>query len=412
MEDVELVSLSGLDGFGFQKLVARVFERLGYKVVKVSKTMDAGKDIELLSPNGAKIIIECKHWPNGIVGRPVVQKLHSALMTSGASLGIIVTSGRFSDEAREYASSVRPKIELYDRTGFWSLALKAGVRVVDAVEETAFTFILVAPEVVVDEAIQKLSNRKFISYPYNPFELMNINYVKTWLYPFLQIKYSVYASIPIRMGKDSYVIEDDGEFLLDAYRCDFYMDERLLKLIQRYYIPLKELDEVDAQVVECRLSWESARDKVFSRIIENNTKTIYYKGKNNVLYSRTVRPKPSSIDITDMRLLYVPFYRIEVRALSSSYNMDFAGNGEELKILKDETSVCRICGELIHGSHLLCNVCGNITHARKLFRKEGFRCKECGKTICKNCTHTIKYMLFLKKKLCPTCYRQKHPNQY
>jgi len=412
MGDVELVSLSGLDGFGFQKLVARVFARLGYGVVKVSKTMDAGKDVELLGPNGEKVIIECKHWPNGIVGRPVVQKLHSAVMASGASLGIIVTSGKFSDEAREYASSVRPKIELYDRTGFWSLALKAGIIIVDALEKVAFTFILVAPEVVVDEAIQELSSRKIISYPSNPLELIYTRHVKTWLYPFYHIRYSVYDVIPIRGGKDSYVIEAGGELLLNAYRGDFYMDERLLKLIQRYHIPLKELDEVDAQVAECRLSWDSVRDKVVRRIIKDNTRTIYYVGGNNVGYSRTVRPKPSSIDIRDVRLLYVPFYRIEVKALSSSYNMDFAGNGEELKILKDETSVCRICGKLLHGMLLLCNACGNITHPPKLFGGEGFRCKECGKTICKNCTYTIKYMLFLKKKLCPTCYRQKYSNNH
>jgi HJR/Mrr/RecB family endonuclease len=81
---LEVVSLDEMDWFEFEQFVAHLFEQLGIgKAEEIRKGRDAGKDIILSSPQGL-IIVECKHHPKGSVGRPVVQKLHSAAITSSA----------------------------------------------------------------------------------------------------------------------------------------------------------------------------------------------------------------------------------------------------------------------------------------------------------------------------------------
>lgn len=73
----------------------------GFKNVKVTPaTNDGGKDI-IAKKNGYKYVIECKKY-KGCVGRPVVQKIHSAAIISGAT-GMIMTTGYYSKQAIIYA---------------------------------------------------------------------------------------------------------------------------------------------------------------------------------------------------------------------------------------------------------------------------------------------------------------------
>lgn len=110
---MEAVSLDGMDGFEFQHFVAHLFERIGYgKGEEIRQARDAGQDIIVRSVDGSTIIIECKHHPRGIIGRPTVQKLHSAVITAKAKKGFVVTTGHFSLEANSYAKSLRALIEL------------------------------------------------------------------------------------------------------------------------------------------------------------------------------------------------------------------------------------------------------------------------------------------------------------
>lgn len=74
----------------------------GYKKVKVTKaTQDGGIDV-IAYKNGIKYAVECKRY-RGSVGRPIIQKLHSAAMMSGA-IGIVITTGHFTNQAIQYAN--------------------------------------------------------------------------------------------------------------------------------------------------------------------------------------------------------------------------------------------------------------------------------------------------------------------
>jgi restriction system protein len=93
----------------FEQFIARLFKALGYINIQLTPdTGDEGKDIELELPipmgGTMNFLVECKHWQKTSVGRPVVQKLHSAVVTDPTvNGGTIVTSGRFTSGAVEYA---------------------------------------------------------------------------------------------------------------------------------------------------------------------------------------------------------------------------------------------------------------------------------------------------------------------
>jgi len=77
--------------------------------------------------------VECKH--TGTVGRPVVQKLHSAIATfdfDGPKRGMVVTTGRFTNPAQEYAQRLQQNddphpIELLDGEDLREIADEIGL---------------------------------------------------------------------------------------------------------------------------------------------------------------------------------------------------------------------------------------------------------------------------------------------
>ena len=59
------------------------------------------------------IYIQAKRW-EGNVGRPEIQKFAGALQGQRARKGIFITTSRFSEQAKEYASMIDSKIILID----------------------------------------------------------------------------------------------------------------------------------------------------------------------------------------------------------------------------------------------------------------------------------------------------------
>lgn len=97
--------LDDLSGYEFEDATASLFRELGYEDVSVAtRVADKGRDITMFDGDTA-YVVECKHTDT--VSRPVVQKLHSAVAThdhGGPKRGTIVTSGRFTAPAEEYAA--------------------------------------------------------------------------------------------------------------------------------------------------------------------------------------------------------------------------------------------------------------------------------------------------------------------
>lgn len=81
---METVSLETMDGYEFQKFVGNLFKKLGFENVEASPpTADGGIDISMEQETDVGAVhfkVECKHHPESSIGRPVVEKLHSAVM--------------------------------------------------------------------------------------------------------------------------------------------------------------------------------------------------------------------------------------------------------------------------------------------------------------------------------------------
>ena len=110
----------------FEEYCADLFRRQGYKAKTTPKTNDGGFDIEMVDPQGARCIVECKCYnPSGeSVGRELLQKLVGANAVAQAKRMLFVTTAHFTDGAITYAESIPNPIELIDGAALERLARK------------------------------------------------------------------------------------------------------------------------------------------------------------------------------------------------------------------------------------------------------------------------------------------------
>ncbi|MGM7428589.1 restriction endonuclease [Bacillus pacificus] len=104
-------NLEIMDPREFEYFVADFFRSLGYKVQVTSGSNDGGKDIILYKGNEMKFV-EVKRYTKNSIGRPFIQKLHSAIVDADAVGGYFVTLSNFNKNARIYAAN--KNIELID----------------------------------------------------------------------------------------------------------------------------------------------------------------------------------------------------------------------------------------------------------------------------------------------------------
>lgn len=95
----------------FERLIAEVYRRRDYDARAVGTGSapgrgDGGVDIELRR-SGELVLVQCKHWKDRKVGVSVPRELLGVVAARSASSGIVVTSGRFTDEAKTFAESTR-----------------------------------------------------------------------------------------------------------------------------------------------------------------------------------------------------------------------------------------------------------------------------------------------------------------
>jgi restriction system protein len=96
----------------FESIVGEAFRRRGYLVVENAVDgADGGVDLALRK-DGQKFVVQCKQWKQQTVGVKPVRELAGVIVGCHATGGFFVTSGRYTEEARRFASSV--SIELID----------------------------------------------------------------------------------------------------------------------------------------------------------------------------------------------------------------------------------------------------------------------------------------------------------
>jgi restriction system protein len=100
----DLQSIRDLSWRDFEHLVGEAYRRQGYTVLE---NTDAGPDggIDLrLKKDGNRFLVQCKQWRTMKVGVKVVRELYGVMTAEHATGGIVITSGIFTQEARNFAA--------------------------------------------------------------------------------------------------------------------------------------------------------------------------------------------------------------------------------------------------------------------------------------------------------------------
>ncbi|EOO25032.1 hypothetical protein ICM_05980 [Bacillus cereus BAG1X2-3] len=103
--------LEKMDPRKFEYLIADLFHSQGYRAQVTPCSNDGGKDIILWKDDEVKFV-EVKRYTKEFIGRPYIQKLHSAIIDGEAKGGYFVTLSHFNENAQQYAAN--KNIELID----------------------------------------------------------------------------------------------------------------------------------------------------------------------------------------------------------------------------------------------------------------------------------------------------------
>jgi restriction system protein len=111
--------------YEFQDMVAALLNAMGYFISHVSpKGRDGGIDIiAYTDPLGTKpprIVVQVKHRPDTVISSDDIQRLNGT-MKRESDVGIFVTSGEFSQPAKQEARSSGKHVELIDFDRFIDL---------------------------------------------------------------------------------------------------------------------------------------------------------------------------------------------------------------------------------------------------------------------------------------------------
>lgn len=86
----------------FEEMVVELYVAMGHKAKRTGTTGDHGIDVVVQATNGEKWVVQCKRW-RGTVGEPVVRDFYGVMHHEKADKGAIITTGKFTPQAREWA---------------------------------------------------------------------------------------------------------------------------------------------------------------------------------------------------------------------------------------------------------------------------------------------------------------------
>ena len=358
--------LDDLSGFEFEDVMEDVFRNLGYENVRqADRTADEGRDVimeEVVDGTRRAIIVECKH--TGTVGRPVVQKLHSAAATydhDGPRRGMVVTSGRFTAPAEAYAEELRESddphpVELVDGDDLRELGEIVDMdlyngRIEIVCEET---LPVGDPELAVATAFEDVANAP-------PRAELPAPDAAVAYRPVVDIEAVTRAAFETSVGV-IHRIDRRDRFALRADRDGPTAgDDDLVGLLD---VEPVELSAARAEHggEACRFGRTESeyRDVAKERLCDVLETTVTYTGDNNVTYDRECRPSPDDVSLQRVRPLYVPRVEATVEIGEYDHGLAYDAAGPRRALRRDDVRRCVHCGT---GDEpfTYCENCGSIS---------------------------------------------------
>ena len=136
VESEVLAAALKLSPTGFEDLVVRLLERMGYGRARGSATRTAGSGdggidgIISQDPLGLdRIYVQAKRYTDTAVDRPLIHGFAGALLSKQGDRGVFITTSRFTKGAQEEADRINARIELIDGTRLAELLVQYGIGV-------------------------------------------------------------------------------------------------------------------------------------------------------------------------------------------------------------------------------------------------------------------------------------------
>ncbi|MDI9633609.1 MAG: restriction endonuclease [Methanolinea sp.] len=403
--NAEVIDLDALDGYAFEEICGEIYRRLGYRVEQTPPVRDGGRDLVLHAPGGEEIVVECKHQPEGTVGRPVVQKLHSAVISSGASRGILVATGRFSQDAVAHAATLSPPITLVDRAILADLAARAGFALRAAGEREAIWVYPVSPLPATWRWIASDLAAETSGFPLS-FPALRPAGRRISLSPAYVVTYDIHFECATSVGVIHREEARGRRVSLDGATGGEVPDHGFLA--ETPVLAFSQPRDLPPGVSRGTFAVDSrtAREIALDRILRAHARRVVYYGRNNQRYVKECVPARRDVLVRDVRQVLVPRQEIAVAGPGRTYAVRLLESGKALRCSPDLWT-CGSCAGFTRGEKkVLCNSCGALVHAPSLLDPCSAECRSCGKTICRSCTLVSGW----GKKLCAECARRTDPS--
>lgn len=135
VESEVLAAALNLTPTGFEELVVRLLDRMGYgragSAHRTAPSGDGGVDgIISQDPLGLdRIYVQAKRYTDTPVDAPAIHGFAGALMSKQGDRGVFITTSRFTSGARQEAERINARIELIDGNRLAELLVQYGVGV-------------------------------------------------------------------------------------------------------------------------------------------------------------------------------------------------------------------------------------------------------------------------------------------
>lgn len=391
--------LDSLSGFEFEDVIEDVFRNLGYENVRqADRTADEGRDVlmeEVVDGTRRAIVVECKHTAS--VGRPVVQKLHSAITTfdfDGPKRGMVVTSGRFTEPATTYAARLQRngdphQIELIDGADLRDISGEIGLDLYNG-----------RIEILCDETLRPVDPSGSVLEPMRDAfrDIRNIDgtdipepSTHVEFRPVVSITANIDAVFETTVGVIHH-INEMSQFVAHADRAyPVVADVEVKSLVGDNLHTTLELDEEGFaerfDVVDIGRFGQTEteyKNWAVDRLRDHYTSTVTYTGDNNVTYDKTCEPNRSDITVTAIEPVFLPEIRLTVDLLEYRHSFEYFAAGPSRVTKEDRVRRCVQCTtDDRRENYTFCTNCGSIncSNHTKIERLEGTPvCTGCGVT--------------------------------
>jgi len=369
--------LDDLSGFEFEDIIEDVFRNLGYENVRqAEKTADEGRDVlmeEVVDGTRRAIVVECKHTDT--VGRPVVQKLHSAISTfdfDGPKRGMIVTTGRCTGPAHEYVERLRENgdpypIEIIDGEALREIADEVGLDLYNG-----------RIEILCDETLRPYDPTASPSAPVDQ-AFRDIDNIDAGVIPDPQSHVTFRPTVTVTADTDAvfktsvgviHRINDRTRFVIHADKGNptVASEDIATLVVENRHAAIELADgafEDAFDTIEHHRFGQTQTDYkewAVDQLRAVHTTDVTYTGDNNVTYTKTCEPNQSDISVQSIDAVYLPDVRHSVQLQEYSYPYQYFAAGPSRVTTEDGIHQCVHCETRGAGeTYTYCANCGSIS---------------------------------------------------